>query len=163
MSFRDQPRLPFWMMAPITVVMLLSSPLWAAAPETGKEHLICVTAIDFDDCDPVLIRSKVMEVHPLKGTMVVAEREIREMDVVSGGRRLKTAYFSLDGKLDSRASFRVGQYVQVKGVLHPEGYVAAFEVQKIDKPVEKNQSYKPIKAGRKPFRKTSIPNSTLFK
>jgi hypothetical protein len=152
MFARNQMRLLPWVI-PIAVVGLLSNSLWAAAPEPDKEHLICVTTIDFDECEPLLIRSKIMEVHPQKGTLVVAEREVREMDVTSEGRRIKTVYLNLDGKAGSRGSFRVGQYVRVKGVLHPEGYIAAFVVQQIDKPIEKNLRYNPIESERKSFRK----------
>jgi hypothetical protein len=137
------------------VVGLLPHLLWAARDEPGKEHLICVTTINFDECEPVLLHSKIMEAHSQKGTLVVAEREVREMDVASGNQRIKTAYLGLEGKPESRGSFRVGKYVRVEGVLHPEGYIAAFVVQKIDAPPERKMRYKPLDAGSKPVQKPS--------
>jgi hypothetical protein len=132
---------------------LLTSSLWAAAPEPDKEPLMCVKTIDFDECEPVLIRSKIMDVHSRKGTLVVAEREVREMDVASGGERVRTAYLTIEGKPELRAAFRVGQYVMVKGFQHPDGYIAASVVQKIEKPSDKKVPYKPVTASKKKARK----------
>jgi hypothetical protein len=142
------------MILTLAIWWLFPNLLGAAGPEPGKEGFVRVTAIDFDECEPVLLRSKIMEVSLQRGTLVVAEREVREMDVTSDGRRIKTGYIGLEGKPESRGSFRVGQYVLVKGVQHPDGFIAAFEVQKIDKPVDKKQRYQPIEPGRKPFQKT---------
>jgi hypothetical protein len=134
---------------------LLPSSLWAAAPEPVKESPVTVTAIDLDECDPVLIRSRIMEVHLAKGTLVVAEREVREMDLTGGGQQVKTAYLNIAGQPELRAAFRVGQYVMVKGFQHPEGYIAAAAVQKIDKPVDRKMKYKPVEASKKSFRKAA--------
>ena len=133
---------------------LLPSSLCAAAPEPDKEASIAVTTIDLNECEPVLIRSRIMEVHLTKGTLVVAEREVREMDVTSGGQQVKTAYLTIEGQPELRAAFRVGQYVMVKGFQHPNGYIAAAVVQKIDKPAYRKMKYKPVEASKKSFRKT---------
>jgi hypothetical protein len=138
---------------PLAVSALLSTPLLAAAPELEGEFIMRISTINFDECDPIVIRSKVMEVHPKKGTIVVAEKEVREMDVSSDGRRIKTTCLKPDGNPDSIGSFRVGQYVRVEGFLHPDGYIAALSIQRIEKPVEKPFRYKPIEAAGKSFRK----------
>jgi hypothetical protein len=138
----------------LVVIGLPAKPAWPAEP-LAKETAISVKRIDFDECESVDIRAKIMDVRPDRGTLVVAEREIRDMDVEEGGRRIKTTYQSIDGKPESRTAFREGQYVRVKGVLHPDGYVAAFSVQKIEKPVEKKMKYKPVAASQKASRKAS--------
>jgi hypothetical protein len=142
-------------MITVTLFGLLTSAPWAAAPEPEKESPILVTSIDFDACEPVLIRSQIMEVQLQKGTLVVSEREVREMDVTSDGEQVKTRYLSIEGKPELRAAFRVGQYVMVKGFQHPDGYIAASVVQKIEKPADKKAKYKPVEAAKKASRRTS--------
>jgi hypothetical protein len=149
-----QTRLLHWMMIAALFVLLPGS-LWAADPEPDKELLISVTTIDFDECEPVLIRSKIMDAHLKKGTLVVAEREVREMDVTSGGQRIKTSYLNIEGKPEPRAAFRAGQYVLVKGFQHPDGYIAASVVQKIEKPAEKKTIYKPVAESRRASRRNT--------
>jgi len=139
----------------LAVIGLQAIPVSAAEPGV-KEVFIRVTAFEFDECEPVQVRSTIMEVHADQGTIVVAEREIREMDVETGGRRIKTAYLNQEGQPAAPGAFRVGQDVLVRGFLHPDGYVAASEIQKIDKPREKKMTYKPLafqsKASRKAIR-----------
>jgi hypothetical protein len=129
-----------------------------AAEKESQALSTRVTVIDFNECEPYQIRAKIMDLHPENGTIVVAEREIRALDVVAGGKPIKTEFLTMDGKLESPSAFSVGQYVWVKGVLHPDGFVAAFVVQKIVKPQEEKFIYKPDmesqakarKAGRRP-------------
>jgi len=136
----------------MVIIGLQAYPVQAAEPGV-KEILVQVTALDFDECEPVQIRSKIMEVHADRGTIVVAEREIKEMDVETGGQRIKTAYLNQEGQPAASDAFRVGQDVLVKGFLHPDGYVAASEIQKIEKPHEKKIVYKPVASHSKASRK----------
>lgn len=130
----------------------------ASAAEPGVQEVFTrVTALEFDECEPVQVRSKIMEVHADRGTIVVAEREIREMDVEAGGRRIKTAYLNQEGQPTASDAFRVGQDVLVRGFLHPDGYVAASEVQKIEKPYEKKMVCKPVGSQSKTYRKAAGP------
>jgi hypothetical protein len=103
-----------------------------------------VTRIDFDGSDPFRVRARVMEVRPAKGTFILAEREICEMDVVTGAGHLQTAYFDLAGQPREKLALKVGQWVLVKGYLLPEGHVAATEIRAIEKPAEKRVPYKPV-------------------
>jgi hypothetical protein len=98
-----------------------------------------------------------MEIRADHGSIVVAEREIREMDVETGGRRIKTVYLSLEGQPEAPAAFRVGQDVLVKGFLHPDGYVAAPEIKEMDQPREKKMTYTPITSQSKASRKATRP------
>jgi len=154
MCTMTQPRLRRSM---ITVALfgLLTSSLWAAGPVPEKEPLIRVTDLNFDECEPVLVRSKIMDLNLQKGILVVAEKEVREMDVTSSGERMRTAYLNLEGKPEPRAAFRVGQYVLVKGFQHPDGYIAATVVQKIERPADKKAKYKPVEAAQKKSRRAS--------
>jgi len=125
-----------------------------AAEKERQAFSTRVTAIDFDECRPYQIREKIMALHPENGTIVVAEREIRALDVVAEGAPIKTEFLTLDGKPESPSAFSVGQYVWVKGVLHPDGFVAAFVVQKIVKPQEEKFVYKPNVESQAKARKT---------
>lgn len=131
---------------------LLVTPAESADPGS-KEAPSLVRMIDFDECEPIRIQSKIMEVRPDTGTIVVAEREIRGVNVENGDRRIRTSYLNREGKPESRDSYRAGQYVLVEGVLHPDGYIAAFVVQEIEKPVEKKTKYKPVELNKKGSRK----------
>ena len=153
MCTMTQPRLRRSMIT-VALFAMLTSSLWAAGPAPEKELLICVTALNFDECEPVLVRSKIMDVNLQKGILVVTEKEVREMDVTSSGERMRTAYLNLEGKPEPRAAFRVGQYVMVKGFQHPDGYIAAAVVQKIEKPSDKRAKYKPVEAAKKASRRT---------
>jgi hypothetical protein len=136
----------------LALIGLQAIPVSAAEPGV-QEVFIRVTALEFDECEPVQVRSKIMEVRADKGTIVVAEREIREMDVETGGRRIKTVYLNPEGQPAASDAFRVGQDVLVRGFLHPDGYVAASEVQKIEKLYEKKMVYKPVASQNKASRK----------
>lgn len=125
-----------------------------AAENESKALSTRVTAIDFNACEPFQVRAQIMDLHPGNGTIVVAEREIRALDVAAGGKPIRTEFLTMDGKPESPSAFSVGQYVWVKGVLHPDGFVAAFVVQKIVRPQEVKFIYKPNPESRAKARKT---------
>ena len=141
----------------LVVVGLGLSPV-DAAEKKSKAFSTRVTAIDLDECEPYQVRAKIMDFYPENGTIVVAEREIRALDLTAGGTPIKTEFLTIDGEPESPSAFSVGQYVWVKGVLHPEGFVAAFVMQKIVKPrdvkfISKSNvesQAKARKAGRRP-------------
>ena len=135
-----------WIRAALVAAVLVAAPadpVWSAAPLT-KDVPARVTQIGFEDCEPFQVRAKVMEVRHERGTFVVAEREICEMDVVTGNGRQQTTYYDLTGKAEAKRHYRVGQYLLVKGYLMPAGNVAAIEVREIEQPKEKRIPYKPI-------------------
>jgi hypothetical protein len=107
-----------------------------AAEKESKALSARVIEIDFNECEPYQVRAQIMDRDGEKGTIVVAEKEIRALDVEAKGKRTKTEFLTIDGKPEPPSTFHVGQYVWVKGVLHPDGFVAAFVVQKIHKPRE---------------------------
>jgi hypothetical protein len=124
-----------------------------AAETENRAPATRVAAIDFKECEPYQVRAQIMDLHPENGTIVVAEREIRALDVV-GKKSIKTEFLTMDGKPESPSAFKVGQYVWVKGVLHPDGFVAAFVVQKIVKPQEVKFVYRPAVESKTKARKT---------
>lgn len=139
-------------LAVLVAACLLACPAGSTEPPK-TETAGRLTAIDFDECEPIQIRARIMEVRPEKGTIIVAEREIKSLDVEVGGRLIRTAFSNKEGKPEPKSAFRAGQYVMVKGLLHSDGYVAAFEVQKIEKPRGKMPAYKPVSSQIKPYRK----------
>jgi hypothetical protein len=114
-----------------------------AAEKESRALAARVTEIDYNECEPYQVRAQIMDLDGEKGTIVVAEKEIRAMDAEAKGKRIKTEFLTIDGKPEPPSAFHVGQYVWVKGVLHPDGFVAAFVVQKIPKPREGRWVYKP--------------------
>jgi hypothetical protein len=157
MDFKNIRRIVAGIVLVLAAVGLGLFPVDAAEKES-KALSTRVTAIDFDECEPYQVRAKIMELHPENGTIVVAEKEIRAMEVTAGGKPIKTEFLTLDGRPELPSAFSVGQYVWIKGVLHPDGFVAALVVQKIVKPQDKKFIYKPVlesqaktrKAGRQP-------------
>jgi len=160
MDFKNIRRCVAGIVLTLAAVGLWLSPVDAAEQES-KALATRVTAIDFDECEPYQVRAQIMELHPEKGTIVVAEREIRALDVAAGGKPIKTEFLTMDGKPELPSAFSVGQYVWIKGVLHPDGFVAAFVVQKIVKPQEAKFIYKPVlesqAKARKAARRTAAP------
>ena len=136
----------------LAAVGLGLSPAYAAETES-RAPATRVTAIDFKECEPYQVRAQIMDLHPENGTIMVGEREIRALDVV-GRKPIKTEFLTMDGKPESPSAFKVGQYVWVKGVLHPDGFVAAFVVQKIVKPPDVKFVYKPAVESQPKVRKT---------
>jgi hypothetical protein len=130
-------------LAGAALIALAAQPVYPADPG-AKETPARVTRVDFEECEPFQVRAKVMEVRPEKGTFVVAEHEICEMDIVTGSGRQHTTYYDISGKPEEKRLYRVGQYLFVKGYLLPAGNVAALEVRVIEKPQEKRVPYKPI-------------------
>jgi hypothetical protein len=160
MDFKNIRRCVAGIVLALAAVGLGLSPVDAAEKES-KALSTRVTAIDFDECVPFQIRAKIMELHPENGTIVVAEKEIRALDVTAGGKPIKTEFLTMDGKPELPSAFSVGQYVWIKGVLHSDGFVAAFVVQKIVKPQEAKFIYKPVvesqAKARKAARRTAAP------
>jgi hypothetical protein len=140
-------------LAVLVLIGLTAGLSWSAEPN-AKEPMNIVKSIDLDECEPIMIRDKIMEVKPERGTFVVLEREIREIDVEKGGRRIKTSFLGIAGEPEPRDSFGAGQYVLVDGTLHPDGYVAAFVVQKIVKPQDVKFISKPKVESQAKARKT---------
>jgi hypothetical protein len=136
----------------LALFSLGADPVWSTGAEP-EEPVSLVTQIDLDECDPITLRNRIMEASPERGTLVVAEREVRGMDVQAAERRIRTIYLGIAGKPEPRGSFRAGEYVRVEGYLHPDGYIAASSIQKIDKPVEKKARYKPVERSKKMPRK----------
>jgi hypothetical protein len=150
-----------WIRVALTGAALIAvsaSPVWPAAPQ-AKEAPARLTQIGFEDCEPFQVRGKVMEVRAERGTFVVAEREICEMDIVTGIGRQHTTYYDISGKPEEKRSYRMGQYLFVKGYLLPAGNVAALEVRVIEKPQEKRVHYKPIANQGKASRSASRRNA----
>jgi hypothetical protein len=143
----------------LAVLGLWANPVWSSEPEP-QEPPSLVKRIDLDECDPITLRSKIMEVSPERGTLVVAEREVRGMDVETAKRRIRTSYLGIAGQPEPRGSFRPGQYVKVEGYLHPDGYIAAALIQKIEKPVEPKTKYKPVERSKKGQRSIRTASST---
>lgn len=113
----------------LAVAISLLAATGNAAEERKKEAADQLRAIDFDDCDPVRLRARIMGINPVNGALIVGEREIRTLDLHAGGKPIKTAFLNPEGKPESPAAFMVGQEVMVNGMMHPEGFVAAFVVQ----------------------------------
>jgi len=143
----------------LALIGLWADPVWSTEPEP-QEPVSLVKQIDLDECEPITLRSKIMEASPERGTLVVAEREVRDMNVETASRRIKTSYLDIAGQPEPRGLFRAGEYVRVEGYLHPDGYIAASSIQKIEKPVEKKTKYKPIERSKKASRKSQSAGAT---
>jgi len=89
-----------WQGVGLTVLAIIGLAAYPArsAEQKVNETASVVKTIDLDECEPVNIRAKIMEVGLEKGTLVVVEREVREIDFDSGGQRIKTSYLNIEGK-----------------------------------------------------------------
>jgi hypothetical protein len=130
--------------AAFSAVCLAAGAADAAAEKENPLMPGRLTSIDPELCEPFQVRTAVMAVHREKGTLVVAEREIRTLDAMINGKHLITEFLGQDGKPEEVGTFRTGQYVKVEGFLHPDGYVAALVVQKIAKPQAAKFIYRPV-------------------
>jgi hypothetical protein len=113
----------------ITMTLFLCAPTGFAAEQPAVSYAL--RELDFDVCDPVRLQAVIMEKDQNKETLIVAEKEIRLMDVSSAGSRHITALLDYEGKVESIAAFHKGDLVLVEGFSHPDGFVAASKIQKI--------------------------------
>jgi hypothetical protein len=138
-------------LTPVLIAASLMLLVCAGADPAGareKEKTVgkvLLTELDFDACDPFETRGPVMEVDPAADTLVVAEREIRPMDVKAGERTIRTAYLDTEGKPLGHSIFHRGQLVRVKGWLHDEGFVAAASIQLLAKLPQEKPKLAPAK------------------
>ncbi|MEJ5358789.1 MAG: hypothetical protein WHT06_08950 [Desulfobacterales bacterium] len=117
-----------------------------ASPAAVVEHL------DPEECAPFEIVGTIMEVHPERGVIVVAEREIRGLNAAIGGKTVQTHYLDEAGKPRARKEFRKGETVAVEGFRHPDGHVAALRLQKLEKrPPAPRASFQPVEEARRKF------------
>jgi hypothetical protein len=122
-----------------TTVALFCFASMALSVEKAEEST-SLSELDFNACDPARFQAKITEASPVKGTLSVAEKEIRLMDVVSNGRRLSTALLNVAGKPEPLAAFKKGDLVLIEGFAHPKGFVVALKIQKIKAVIEKKKS-----------------------
>lgn len=145
---------PLPLSAVVTAVLLaVFSGTEAATPAAGAAEAsppAAVEQLDPEECAPIEIIGTVMEADPERGVIVVAEREIRGLNAWVGGRTLKTQYLDEVGKPRSRGLFRKGETVAVEGFRHPEGFVAATRLQKLEKrPPQRGAIFQPVEEARR--------------
>ena len=91
-----------------------------------------VAGFDIDDSDPVKLTSKIMEVHPEEGRLVVAEQQVWIVDFVMGnGQPFKTALENTHGNPISLETFAKRQLVMVQGFKLPDGRIIALRVKQV--------------------------------
>ena len=81
-------------LAVLAIIGLAANPARSAEQKVNETASV-VKTIDFDECEPVNLRAKIMEADAEKGTLVVVEREVRQIDFDSGGQRIKTSYLNI--------------------------------------------------------------------
>ncbi len=145
-------------------VLLALLPATAPAASPGgagsASAVLDVGQLDPEECEFFEIVGTIMEVHAERGVIVVAEREIRGLHAAIGEKTLKTQYLDEAGKPRAREAFRKGETVAVEGFRHPEGYVAALRLQKLEKrPPAPRVSFKPVEDSRRKFRHRISPTA----
>jgi hypothetical protein len=110
---------------------LLAFLFLAEYPADATEPPRIVHELDLNACEPIRIESAIMSVNAQRKTIMVAEKEIRLMDLGSENRRLKTVLLKLDGDPEQFEALKAGQLVQVEGFAHRDGFVAALKIKRI--------------------------------
>ena len=114
-----------WMVVVVMLVFFICSMPVAVFCQPAAEY-------DIDDSDPVKLTSRIMEVHPEKGRLVVAEQEIWIVDFMFDGQQFKTALKNPDGDPISLENFAERQLVLVKGFKLPDGRIIASLVKQVN-------------------------------
>jgi len=141
----------------ITMVLFLCAPSGFTSEQPKESHIL--REKDFDICDPVRFQAVVMDANQEKGTLTVAEKEIRLMDISSGGSRRVTAVLDIEGKPSQIADFNKGDLVLIEGFAHPMGYVAASKIQKIQAITERQKTKQdPVWPAKKNYRQSNPHN-----
>ncbi len=145
----------------LAVLLALLPATAPATPPSGAgtaAAAVDVGQLDPEECESFAIVGTIMEVHPERGVIVVAEREIRGLHAAIGEKTFKTQYLDEAGKPRVREAFRKGETVAVEGFRHPEGYVAALRLQKLEKrPPAPRVAFKPVEDSRRKFRHRISP------
>lgn len=140
----------------MTIAFLCGAPAGFTAEKPDGPPVL--RELDFDACEPVRYQAKITEVNRAKGTLTVAEKEIRLMDVSANGKRLSTALLDVDGELEPFTAFKKGDLVLIEGFAHANGFVAASKIQKIQAVTErKNSSHEPAERTPKSHRQSNQP------
>ena len=137
----------------LAAVGLGLSPVDAAEKES-KAFSTRVTAIDFDECEPYQVRAQIMDLHPEKGTIVVAEREIRALDVVAGGNRSRPNSSRWMANRNRRAPSKSASTCGSRGCFTPTDLWPPLWCRKSINRLIGKMNYKPVEASRKSSRKT---------
>jgi hypothetical protein len=140
----------------VTLNLLWSAAAGFAAEKPDKTSVL--RELNIDACEPVRYQAKITEVNHAKGTLTVAEKQIRLMDVGANGNRLVTALLGVDEKAEPFAAYKKGDLVLIEGFSHPEGFVAAWKIQKIREITEKKKPPK-ASAGRVVKKSREITNA----
>lgn len=147
---------------PLPLAAILATVFLAALPRTASAassagageafSAAVVERLDPDECAPFEVIGPVMEADPERGVIVVAEREIRGLNAWVGGKEIKTQYLDEQGKPRPRGLFRKGETVLVEGFRHPEGFIAATRLQKLEKrPLPPKTVFQPVEEARRKF------------
>ncbi len=144
----------------ILVAALAGTAFAASAAGAGEAFSAAVVEaavverLDPDECAPFEVIGSVMEADPERGVIVVAEREIRGLNAWVGGKEIKTQYLDEQGKPRPRGLFRKGETVVVEGFRHPEGFIAATRLQKLEKrPLPPQGLFQPVEEARRKFQR----------
>ena len=103
---------------------------------------------EFDRCDPVEYRALIMEVHPERGQLIVAEESIYVVDRVLDNVQFKTSLIDAYGNPLSLQNLEVGQHVLVLGFKSPDGGVVASLIQQIAADRQSQNNHSPVAARR---------------
>jgi hypothetical protein len=122
-------------------ISLLVSPMGGMASDLFQNF-------EFDQCDPVEYRAPIMEVHPERGQLIVAEESIYVVNRVLDNVEFKTSVIDAYGNPLSVQDLEVGQYVLVLGFKSPDGGVVASLIQQNPADRQSQNSGPPVAARR---------------
>jgi hypothetical protein len=122
-------------------VSLLVSPIGGMAADLFQNF-------QFDRCDPVEYRAPIMEVHPERQQLIVAEQSIYVVDRILDNVEFKTSLIDAYGNPLSLGDLEVGQQVLVLGFKSPDGGVVASLIQQ-NPPDRQSQNLRPPAVARR--------------
>jgi hypothetical protein len=140
----------------VVINLIWGASVGFAAEKPNKTPVL--RELDIDACEPVRYQAKITEVSHAKGALTVAEKEIRLMDVSANGNRLATVLLGVDDKAEPFVAYKKGDLVLIEGFLHPEGFVAAWKIQKI-REVSERKNLPNDSAGRVSKKRRGINNA----
>jgi len=101
--------------------------LWWPSQSAAASQQITPEALRYSG--PFEVTSRIMEIDPDKGLLVVAEKEIYVVDLTVGGEHLSTHLSDAEGEPLSFDALSSGQTVRVQGIELPDGRVLAELIQ----------------------------------
>ncbi len=137
----------FHSMRATMLVALIAGAILGAFPAYPSEPADIMSKLDYGACEPTRFKATIMEVDQAKGRLLVAEKWVYALYIGIDGPKKKTELLNAEGKPEPFDQFKVGDLLSVIGYAHPDGFVVATKIRKVQVSADHPEKAKRLKSG----------------